>query len=81
MASTNDATLALVESIGGGAYMRDLNNIMPPLPVPRLDADIGTLYYRPIEPILTLVWFPDPSIKPTREEGSGWGAYLRDKNT
>jgi len=45
------ATLALVESVGGGAYMRDLTFYLantPPLPVPRLDVDI-TLYYRPIE--------------------------------
>ena len=45
------ATLALVESVGG-AYMRDLTFYlanMPPLPVPRLDVEIGTLYYRPTE--------------------------------
>ena len=45
------ATLALVESVGG-AYMRNLTFYLtntPPLPVPRLDVDIGTLYYRPIE--------------------------------
>jgi len=32
--------------------MRDLTFYLtntPPLPVPRLDVDIGTLYYRPIE--------------------------------
>ena len=46
------ATLALVESVGGGAYMQDLTFYLvntPPLPVPRLDIDIGTLHYRPIE--------------------------------
>jgi len=53
---------------------------MPSLLVPRLDVDIGTLYYRPTKAGLTLVWFPDPSTKPTHEEGTGWGAYLRDKN-
>ena len=45
------ATLALVESVGG-AYMQDLTFYLantPPLPVPCLDADIGTLYYRLIE--------------------------------
>ena len=41
------ATLVLVENVGG-AYMRDLTFYLantPPLPVPRLDVDIGTLYY------------------------------------
>jgi len=36
--------------------MRDLTFYlanMPPLPVPRLDVDIRTLYYRPIEAALT----------------------------
>ena len=45
------ATLVLVDSVGG-AYMRDLTFYLantPSLPVPRLDVDIGTLYYRPIE--------------------------------
>ena len=45
------ATIALVESVGG-AYMRDLTFYLmntPPLPVPLLDVDIGTLYYRPLE--------------------------------
>ena len=45
------ATLTLVENIRG-AYMQDLTFYlanMPPLPVPCLDVDIGTLYYRPIE--------------------------------
>jgi len=42
------ATLALVESVGG-AYMQDLTFYLAPLPVPRLDADIGTLYDRLIE--------------------------------
>ena len=38
------ATLALVENVGG-AYMRDLTFYLantPPLPVPRLDGDVGT---------------------------------------
>ena len=40
------ATLALVESVGGGAYMQDLTFYLaytPPLLRPRLDVDIGTL--------------------------------------
>jgi len=59
------ATLALVESIGG-AYMRGLTFYLantPPLPVPRLDDDIGTLY-RPIEaadlPLLLILSSPEP---------------------
>jgi len=36
----------------------------PPLPVPRLDVDIGTLYYRPIEaadlPSLLILSSPKP---------------------
>jgi len=46
------ATLALVENVGGGAYMQDLTFYLantPPLPVPRLVVDIGTLYYRQVE--------------------------------
>ena len=66
------ATLALVESLGwggGGAYMWDLTFYLAntlPLPVPRLDVDIGTLYYRPIEaahlPSLLILssWSPEP---------------------
>jgi len=45
------ATLVVVESVGG-AYMWDLTFYLantPPLSVPRLDVDIGTLYYRPIK--------------------------------
>ena len=45
------ATLALVES-AGGAYMQDVTFYLantPPLPVSRLDVNIGTLYYRPVE--------------------------------
>ena len=48
------ATLVLVESVGG-AYMRDLTFYfanMPPLPGPRLDVDIGTLYYRPLQKLV-----------------------------
>ena len=48
------ATLALVESIGG-AYMRDLTFYlanMPPLPGPRQDVDLGTLYYRPLQKLV-----------------------------
>jgi len=39
------ATLALVESVGGWAYMRDLTFYLantPPLLMPRLGVDIGT---------------------------------------
>jgi len=60
------ATLALVESVGG-AYMWDLTFYLvntPPLPVPRLDVDIGTLYYRPREagdlPSLLILSSPEP---------------------
>ena len=60
------ADLALVESVGG-AYMCDLTLYRantPPLPVPRLDVDIGTLYYRPIEaadlPSLLILSSPEP---------------------
>ena len=64
------ATLALVESVGG-AYMRDLTFYLantPPLPVPRLDVDIGTLYYRPVEAadlpslLILLSRSPEPQI-------------------
>ena len=47
--------------------MRDLTFYLantPPLPVPRLDVDIGTLYYRPIEAAdlhsLLILSSPDP---------------------
>ena len=57
---------ALVESVGG-AYMRDLTFYLahtPPLPVPRVDVDTGTLYYRPIEaadlPSLLILSSPKP---------------------
>ena len=63
------ATLVLVENVGG-AYMRDLTFYLantPPLPVPRLDVDIGTLYYynyRRIEaadlPSLLILSSPEP---------------------
>ena len=50
-----------------GAYMRNLTfNLAntPLLPVPRLDVDIGTLYYRPIEaadlPSLLILSSPEP---------------------
>jgi len=71
------ATLVLVKSIGG-AYMQDqtfyLTNI-PPLPVPHLDVDIGTLYYRPIEagstPIF-LCFSRPPETRWSRSTDRGW---------
>ena len=60
------ANFVLVESVGG-AYMWDLIFYLantPPLPVPRLDVDIGTLCYRPIEaadlPSLLILSSPKP---------------------
>ena len=56
----------LVESIGE-AYMRDPTFYLantPPLPVPRLDVDMETLYCRPIEaanlPSLLILLSPEP---------------------
>ena len=49
------ATLALVESVGG-AYKRDLTFYLantPPPPGPRLDVDMGTLYYRQLQKLVT----------------------------
>jgi len=44
--------------------MWDLTFYPPPLPVPRLDVDMGTLYYRPIEaadlPLLLILLSPEP---------------------
>ena len=47
-----------------GAYMQDLTFYLantPPLPMPRLDVDIGTLYYRPIDlPSLLILSSTEP---------------------
>ena len=47
------ATLALVESVGGGLYagsdILSCEYAPAPLPVSCLDVDMGTLYYRAIE--------------------------------
>ena len=71
------ATLALVESMGGGAYMRDLTFYLantPPLPVPRLHVDIGTLYYRAIEAadLPSLLILSSRSPKPQKLDGQDW---------
>ena len=51
------ATLALVESIGGGLICGIWHFIsQTPLPVPRLDVGIRTLYYRPFPAWRKMVW-------------------------
>jgi len=73
------ATLALVKSVGG-ACMWDLTFYLantPPLPGPRLDADIGTvLYHRPVtEADLTpicLCFSCPPETGRSRSTDRGW---------